>query len=242
MGWFRVDEAFARNPKVMDAGRDAALLFIGLLGVYQTHGEGAQIPPRKASPQALLLELGAFQFDQDALQLALDRLEQAGLIAQADGGIQLVGMDGSFQSRCSTCKGAVENPRRKTCDECLAKKRGARRLKRGKSDTPSGRGGKSLLTPEPEPETAPETETEAEALIEGAGVLKRAGVNMPETLRRKAVELFLASGGGMWDLQRLAHHFKGKPGLLVSTLKDRRLWKDALLDAPPERPTNERLN
>ena len=236
MGWFRVDEAFARNPKVMDAGRDAALLFVGLLGVYQTHGEGAQIPPRKASPQALLLELGAFQFDQDALMDALNRLENAGLIAQVDGAIELVGMDGSYQSLCSTCKGPVENPRRKTCLECLAKKRGARRLKGGKSATSSGRGGKSLLTPEPEPEPTPEPEPDAEAaLVEGSAVLKRAGVSMPETLRRKAVELFLAGGGGIWDLQRLAHHFKNKPGLLVSTLKDARLWRDALLDAPEDR-------
>lgn len=241
MGWFRVDEAFGRSPKVLEAGRDAALLFIGLLGVYQSHGEGAQIPPRKASSQALLLELGAFGFDQASLEEALTACERVGLITREGEAILLVGMDGSFQSVCTTCKRAVENPRHKTCGECLAKKRGRRR---GKSADSCGPRGKSLPAPEPEPETTPEPEPEADpAGHEGAEILARAGVSMPESLRRRAVQVFMADGGGLWDLRRLARHLQGRPGLLVSVLRDRRKWKDVLLDAPedPKKdPTGER--
>ncbi len=246
MGWFRVDEAYARNPKVLSAGRDGALLFVGLLGVYHTHGQGGEIPPNRATPQALLLELGAFGFNLEGLQAALAMCEGADLIRREGDVIELVGMDGAYQSRCSTCKGAVENPRRKTCALCLAKRATKRKTApSGKSATPSGRGGNSLPEPDPEPEkTQSQNQPQAVAdlqLQEGAEALKRAGVEMPETLRRKAAELFYRGGGGHWDLQRLCTHFRGRPGVLVSVLRDPRLWKDALLDIrdpEPQRRSN----
>ena len=255
MSYFTIDNTFGRNRKVMAAGREATLLFVGLLQIHQDHGEGGVIPANRADPVSICLELSAFQFSPEEVRGILLDCSEAGLIEiRGDEAIALAGFNEEFMKTCSSCRSSkLSNPRTSTCDDCKAKKKARKKPVRrsprntalnnnnniNNPPTPQGgssQGDASQLGAEP-------NGGDPEPSVERKPPIPSAVANLLETAIEHGIEptnpglfearlaQFARDGGGHIDFRRCIEAAKrqsktGDPiGLLNTWLKDPYHWR-----------------
>jgi len=122
--WFRSDENYLANGKVVAAGEDAAILFWQVLGVNHRGARDGILEPQESTPRFLGMNMrGNWGWDDARCQAAFDACMRTRLIAlrEEDGRLEIVGWTDEWRPtnppKTSTERSRSLRQRRKDAEE-----------------------------------------------------------------------------------------------------------------------------
>lgn len=123
MKWLKLSVDFLQSPKVMAAGRDAALVYLQALVLNSRNGRNGTLTGIEARPKTFANLLAAFDIDLGGASRAISLCVEAGLLEKAGDDLKIVGWDDDWKPRCTTCHGPNEDTTRATCPTCRQKRK-----------------------------------------------------------------------------------------------------------------------